>query len=53
MSRVGADLIEAFEEMAADLRGEVKSASYEVPADLLETNRIPVFRRIPVRKPDH
>jgi hypothetical protein len=53
MGRVGADLIEAFEEMAADIRGEVRAASYEVPADVLETSRIPVFRRRPVRKPDH
>ena len=31
MSRVGADLVEAFEETAAHLRGEVAIESYEVP----------------------
>jgi putative transcriptional regulator len=29
-SRVGADLVEAFEEMAAYLRGEVEAESYEI-----------------------
>lgn len=45
MSRVGADLVEAFEEMAADLRGEVKAESYEVPADMLTPERIRTIRR--------
>ena len=31
MSRVGADLVEAFEEIAAHLRGEIEVESYEVP----------------------
>jgi putative transcriptional regulator len=30
-SRVGADLVEAFEELAAYLRGEIEVESYEVP----------------------
>jgi len=40
MSKVGADLVEAFEEMAAHLRGEVDVDSYEVPADVLTPERI-------------
>ena len=34
-SRVGDDLIEAFEEMAAYLRGEADVESYDVPGDML------------------
>lgn len=45
MSRVGADLVEAFEEMAAHLRGEVEVESYEVPADALTPQRIKQIRR--------
>jgi putative transcriptional regulator len=45
MSKVGADLIEAFEEMAAHLRGEVGVDSYEVPADVLTPARIKEIRR--------
>jgi putative transcriptional regulator len=35
MSRVGKDLVEAFQEMAAYLNGEVEVDGYEVPADIL------------------
>lgn len=45
MSRVGDDLVEAFEEMAADLRGEVKAENYEIPAELLTPERIRMIRR--------
>lgn len=45
MSRVGADLVEAFEEMAAHLRGELEVESYEVPADVLTPERIRQIRR--------
>ena len=45
MSKVGADLVEAFEEMAAHLRGEVEVDSYEVPADVLTPARIKEIRR--------
>ncbi|RJG46698.1 transcriptional regulator [Mesorhizobium sp. DCY119] len=45
MSRVGADLVEAFEEMAAHLRGEIDVESYEVPADVLTPERIREIRR--------
>lgn len=45
MSRVGADLVEAFEEMAAHLRGEVEVESYEVPVDVLTPQRIKEIRR--------
>ena len=45
MSRVGADLVEAFEEMAAHLRGELEVESYEVPADVLTPARIKEIRR--------
>src|ERR1700693_1764044 len=31
-SRVGDDLVEAFEEMAAHLRGEIELAAHDVPA---------------------
>jgi putative transcriptional regulator len=31
MSRVGDDLVEAFAEMAAHLRGEMEAVSYEAP----------------------
>jgi len=45
MSRVGADLVEAFEEMAAHLRGEIEVESYEIPADVLTPARIKEIRR--------
>jgi hypothetical protein len=45
VSRVGADLVEAFEEMAAHLRGEVEVESYEVPANVLTPARIREIRR--------
>lgn len=45
MSRVGEDLVEAFEELAADLRGDVKAESYEIPADFLTPERIRTIRR--------
>jgi putative transcriptional regulator len=45
MSRVGADLVEAFEEMAAHLRGEIEVEGYEVPADVLTPGRIRQIRR--------
>lgn len=44
MSRVGEDLIEAFEEMAADLRGEVRAESYEIPTDVMTPERIRALR---------
>jgi putative transcriptional regulator len=46
MSRVGKDLVEAFEEMAAIMRGEIEAAeSYEIPADILTADRIRAIRR--------
>lgn len=45
MSRVGDDLVEAFEEMAAHLRGEAEVDSYELPDDLLTPARIKDIRR--------
>lgn len=45
MSRVGADLVEAFEEIAAHLRGEIEVESYEVPEDVLTPERIREIRR--------
>ncbi len=44
MSGVGEDLIEAFEEMAADLRGEVRAESDEIPADVMTPERIRALR---------
>jgi putative transcriptional regulator len=44
-SRVGDDLVEAFEEMAAYLRGEIKLKSYEAPEDVLTPKRIREIRR--------
>jgi putative transcriptional regulator len=44
-SPVGADLVEAFREMAAYLRGEVKVESYEVPDDVLTPQRVKAIRR--------
>jgi putative transcriptional regulator len=45
MSKVGADLVEAFEEMAKHLRGEIEVESYEVPAEILTPARIKEIRR--------
>lgn len=45
MSRVGADLVEAFEEMSAHLRGEVQAEGYELPASTLTPARIRAIRR--------
>lgn len=45
MSRVGDDLVEAFEEMAAHLRGEVEVESYDLPMDILTPERIRAIRR--------
>ena len=45
MSRVGADLVEAFEEIAAHLRGEIEVESYEVPESVLTPERIREIRR--------
>jgi putative transcriptional regulator len=45
MSKVGADLVEAFEEMAAHLRGEIEVESYEVPSAILTPDRIQSIRR--------
>ena len=39
-SPVGADLVEAFREMAAYLRGEVEAESYEVSDDVLTPQRV-------------
>lgn len=44
-SRVGDDLVEAFEEMAAYLRGEADVESYDVPGDVLTPARIQAIRR--------
>ncbi len=45
MSKVGADLVEAFEEMAAHLRSEIEVESYEVPDDVLTPQKIREIRR--------
>ncbi len=44
-SRVGDDLVEAFTEMAAYLRGETEVEAYDAPADLLTPQRIKAIRR--------
>ncbi|HEX9906493.1 MAG TPA: transcriptional regulator [Propylenella sp.] len=44
-SRVGDDLVEAFAEMAAYLRGEIEAESYEVSDDVLTPGRIQDIRR--------
>ena len=46
MSRVGADLVEAFEEMAAHLRGEVEVESFEVSDEMLTPQKIQQIRRM-------
>jgi len=45
MSRVGDDLVEAFDEMAAWLRGEAEAESWDIPEDLLTAERIRAIRR--------
>ena len=45
MSRVGDDLVEAFEEMAAYMRGEAEVDGYELPADMLTPDKIRAIRR--------
>lgn len=44
MSRVGEDLIEAFEEMAADLSGKVRAEGYEIAVDVMTPERIRALR---------
>ena len=44
-SPVGADLVEAFQEMAAYLRGEVEVESYEAADDVLTPERVQAIRR--------
>lgn len=43
-SRVGDDLVEAFEEMAAHLRGEIELAAHDVPAAVMTPARIKAIR---------
>jgi putative transcriptional regulator len=45
MSRVGEDLVEAFNEIAAYLNGEVEPESYELSSDILTADRIRAIRR--------
>jgi putative transcriptional regulator len=45
MTRVGDDLVEAFGEIAAYLRGEAKVKSYDVPLHTLTSERIRAIRR--------
>ena len=44
-SRVGDDLVEAFQEMAAYLRGEVEAETYQVPDDIITPDRVKAIRR--------
>lgn len=44
-SRVGDDLVEAFTEMAAYLRGEIECESYEVQDDVITPQRVQAIRR--------
>ena len=44
-SRVGDDLVEAFQEMAAYLRGEIRAESYDLPDDVLTPQRVQAIRR--------
>ena len=44
-TKVGRDLVEAFENMAAYLRGEIELDSYEVPDNVLTPKRIREIRR--------
>ncbi len=45
MSKVGDDLVEAFQEMVANLRGDVQAESYEVADDILTPQRIREIRK--------
>lgn len=45
MSRVGADLVEAFVEIAAHLRRDIEVESFEVPDNVLTPERIREIRR--------
>ena len=45
MSKVGDDLVEAFQDMAAYLRGEIEVESYEIPEDVLTPQKIGEIRR--------
>lgn len=45
MSRVGDDLLEAFQEMAAHLRGDVSAESYDIPDDILTPEKIVAIRK--------
>ena len=44
-TKVGRDLVEAFEELAAYLRGEIEVESYEVPDNLLAPKHTKEIRR--------
>lgn len=44
MSKLGDDLVEAFEEMAAHLSGTAEVESYEVPDDVFTPERIRMLR---------
>ena len=44
-SRVGDELVESFQQLAAYMRGEIELASYEVPDDALTPQRIKAIRR--------
>ena len=45
MSKVGDDLVEAFQEMAAYLRGEADVESYAIPDDVLTPQKIAEIRK--------
>jgi len=45
MSKVGDDLVEAFEEMAAFLRGEIEVETYAIPSDVLTPQKITEIRK--------
>jgi putative transcriptional regulator len=45
VTRIGNDLVEAFGEIAAYLRGEAQVESYDVPSDILTAERIRAIRR--------
>jgi putative transcriptional regulator len=45
MSKVGDDLVEAFQEMAAYLRGDVDVENYVVPDDVLTPQKISEIRK--------
>jgi putative transcriptional regulator len=43
-SHVGDDLVEAFEEMAKHLRGEIERQAYELPSDAVSPTQIKAIR---------